>query len=980
MKIPAVPVAALRFPVGILLISCMASAAPAEDAKPSTKKKPDFPPHASVLSDYKKVVSTTDGKSLYTLWQRKKDNQIYAELPRGFSSKKYFIALTVASGDRYAGLQVGDMYVYWRRFDKRLALIAPNLDVRATGDKHASASVKRLFTDRIVLEVPIVTMGPGGGPVIDLDQMLVNKASTFFGYNFRPHPLYARYKIFAIRTAKAFPENVEVAFEVPDTHGVLKALHYSISEVPKNAAYKPRKADERVGYFTTSYSDLAKYDEQDVRVRYINRWHLEKANAKLKISPPKRPIRFYIEHTTPVRYRRWVKQGILAWNKAFETIGISDALVVEYQDATTREHMEKDPEDVRYNFVRWLNNDIGTAIGPSRVNPLTGEILDADIILTDGWIRHFRNRFSEMLPKVAMEGFGPETLAWLARHPQWDPRIRLAPPSQRSHLRSVIAKQATLPFGGHPITSVDPTLIGDDEFDGLIGRHSQVNGLCLAAEGKAFDIAMMRMHLALIGQDDPAADDDENEDDDTDKDKKDEKKPKKKDNEQMLDGMPESFVGPLIVELVAHEVGHTLGLRHNFKASSIHTMADINSEKLKGKTPLAGSVMDYLPVNIDMNSGTEQGDYAMLGIGPYDLWAIEYGYTRANDLKPILARVAEPELAYATDEDTWGPDPLARRFDFSTNPLDYANNQMRLAKHHRGRILEHFVKDGESWSRARHGYELTLSLQARAISMMANWIGGSFVSRDKKGDKNARVPVEAVPPDTQRSALRFVIETAFHDESFGLTRDLLRHMTVDKWLDSGSHFSGGDEPTWPVHERIMGIQSSTLTMLMEPTTLERIYDNELRVAADQDALTLPELLSKVADSIWTELDQKANDRFTARKPMISSLRRNLQREHMERLIDLTMPDAFSNAAGKPIANLSRNELRRIVQRIDKTQAMGADKCDPYTDAHLSQAKEQIEKALDADYIYNSDANGGGLPAFLFYGREQQQQQPKSDDR
>ena len=67
--------------------------------------------------------------------------------------------------------------------------------------------------------------------------------------------------------------------------------------------------------------------------------------------------------------------------------------------------MDKDPEDVNYNFVRWLNNDIGTAIGPSRVHPLTGQILDADIILTDGWIRHYQKQFSESLPKVAMEGY-----------------------------------------------------------------------------------------------------------------------------------------------------------------------------------------------------------------------------------------------------------------------------------------------------------------------------------------------------------------------------------------------------------------------------------------------------------------------------------------------------------------------------------------------------------------------------------------------
>jgi hypothetical protein len=139
---------------------------------------------------------------------------------------------------------------------------------------------------------------------------------------------------------------------------------------------------------------------------------------------------FYIEHTTPVRYRRRVREGILAWNRAFEAVGLTSAIEVHYQDAASGSHMDKDPEDVRYNFVRWLNNDRGMAIGPSRVHPETGQILDADIILTDGWIRHFRYQFEGLLPDLATEGFGAETLLWLTEHPDWDPRVRLAPPSR----------------------------------------------------------------------------------------------------------------------------------------------------------------------------------------------------------------------------------------------------------------------------------------------------------------------------------------------------------------------------------------------------------------------------------------------------------------------------------------------------------------------------------------------------------------------
>ena len=469
----------------------------------------------------------------------------------------------------------------------------------------------------------------------------------------------------------------------------------------------------------------------------------------------------------------------------------------------------------------------------------------------------------------------------------------------------------------------------------------------------AFDVAVMRAHLELIAAELADAEPKEGE-------KKEKEKPKeeKKPKENLIDGMPESFVGPLLAHLVSHEVGHTLGLRHNFKGSSTYTLAEVNSDKMKGKKPLASSVMDYTSVNINFEGGKLQGDYTMIGIGGYDFWAIEYGYSFAKDLKPILNRVAEPELQYGTDEDTFGPDPFARRYDFSKNPLEYANNQTRLANFHRKQIVDKFVKDGQSWSRARRGYDMTINLQFRAVSMMSNWIGGVHVYRDKKGDKNGRPPFEVVPADKQRAALKFVIEHSFRDEAYGLTPELLKHMTTDKWLD-GSGFSRAiSDSTWPIHDRIMGMQSSVLTMIMNPTTLRRVYDNELRVPADQDMITLPEILDTLDAAIWTEFNEAPKKKFTARQPMVSSLRRNLQREYLTRLIDLSMPGAGNSAVYKPIADLARMELKDLRGRLTKTLEAGGDKIDPYTKAHLVDAGEQIARAMDATYIYNTDKLGG----------------------
>jgi hypothetical protein len=944
-----------RWPVAVVgLIVGLAAGYPAM-AQEGGNKKPDFPPFKEVSEGFEQVNSSADGQpSFYTIWKRDKDQQLLAELPRGWQNQKHMIALTVPTGDIFSGLQAGDMLVYWKRYDNRMALILPELDTRSTGEQESKTSVGRIFTDTVLLEAPIVCMGPGGQPVIDLDAMLEGNASKFFG----GAAAGLNTRLATITKAKAFPKNVEVAIEMPAGNGKFRTFHWSISLLEGTPGYKPREADERVGYFTTTFRDLGKYQDEKKNVRYIHRWALEKKDPNLKLSPPARPIIYYIETTVPVRYRRYVAEGLLYWNKAFEKVGIINAIEVRYQDAATNAFMDLDPEDVRYNFIRWLNNDIGTAIGPSRANPYTGEILDADIVLTDGWIRHFWNQSNEFLPQTAMEGMSGETLAWLDTRPQWDPRVRLAAPQERAAIMAERAARGVLGYGGKPIIAGDPAITGDREAAALAERIGGPANLCLAARGKAEDMSLMGMHLEILGL----------------LDGKDGKGGDKKPEGDMLDGIPDWFIGPMLRDLVAHEVGHTLGLRHNFKASSVYTMKEINSNDLKGKKPFAGSVMDYIPVNVNMDDGEVQGDYAMIDIGPYDMWAIEYGYT-FGDTKEVVKRCGEPELAYQTDEDTGGPDPYARRYDFAKDPQAYCESRLRLAKFHRERLISKFVKDGDSWAKARRGYEMTLGVQTNALSIMSNWLGGTFVNRDKKGDPGDRKPLTPVSAEAQRKAMSLIIDNAFFDESFGLTPDLLQYMTVNKDENARA------EPTWSLHDRISGVQASALTMMMNPTVLRRVYDNEFIVPKGQEALTLPELLDTISKAVWKELDKAPDQRYSAREPMISSLRRNLQREHVERLIDLSLNGGF-NAAGKVIANLATGKLREISARIGNTLDKGDSNLDPYTKAHLAEAKLRIDKALDAQYIYNAGGGGGlgGFPGFFLLPTPPAQPQQQEPDQ
>src|SRR5262249_29329247 len=135
--------------------------------------------------------------------------------------------------------------------------------------------------------------------------------------------------------------------------------------------------------------------------------------------------------------------------------------------------------------------------------------------------------------------------------------------------------------------------------------------------------------------------------------------------------LAEELIGQAIKEVTMHEVGHTLGLRHNFKASTMLKNEDLHNPAVTRKRGLVGSVMDYAPINLAPR-GVKQGDYFTTTIGPYDYWAIEYAYRplpggtegEVAALKEIASRCASPGLSYATDEDLYtSSDPYVHTWD-----------------------------------------------------------------------------------------------------------------------------------------------------------------------------------------------------------------------------------------------------------------------------------------------------------------------------
>ncbi len=890
----------------LALTACAAMLALATAAQ----AEPDFPPFDKVSDGYRKVISTADGApSMYTLYRNDEDNQLLAELPRSFEGKRFFAAVSIAGGSYFTGWQWNEMYCYWRRINDQLVLMQPELQYQARGDSEIKSSVERTYSDRVIIAVPIVTMGPGGGPVIDLDALLVGQSSQF------ALPLNPR--LTTIKNCKAFPGNIEVSFEGPGPDGRLTDIYYSLSSIP-NTDYTPREADERIGYFLTVFKDFAK-DSDDGKqfVRYINRWNVKKRDPSLALSPPEKPIIFYLEHTVPVKYRRYVRDGILEWNKAFREIGIDGAIEVRQQDAKTGAYMDLDPEDVRYNFIRWITSEDAFAMGPSRANPETGEILDADIIFDDSMIRYYALNYQQMIAQIPKEDASPETLKWVQDHPHWDPA---------AYLRTGVAEAQSpsgLPQGDHQ----GVMFAKDDSNPGaMLARIVQKNRRCDMAIGKAHQMNLAR--LAISARMNPTA----------------------YSNEDLIDGLPEKFVAQVIKEIVTHEVGHTLGLRHNFKASTWKSLEDINKD---AGEPQVGSVMDYNPLNL-APEGAEQGDWVTPVIGPYDYWAIEYGYTADDKKLPEIAgRVAEAGLQFATDEDAAGPDPLVRRFDLGSDPIAYGQRQIALVHKLRGELLDRAVKKGEPWYPARQFFNMLLYQQAGAVSMVSRFIGGTYVNRDRKGDPNERPPMVPVEAARERAAFKFVVDNAFRDEAFGLNPDLLAYLATDK-QNHWDNYSGS--PEFPVHDTVMGVQRGVLLTLMNPTILKRVYDNEFLVPENEDAFTLPELLNGLTEEIWSEVlkSNAANGKYTNRKPMISSLRRNLQREYISNLIDLNEIDG-SWGTPRAVQALAMEWMVNLRDRIDKVlKSNNARDLDDYSRSHLQECQQRLSTSIDAIKTYTGN--------------------------
>ena len=830
------------------------------------KSKPNgLPEFNNIIKDFEYI------PGLFDLYWSKEKNKFYIALDSMQLDTIYLANLTRKSGDAMyydAGSMLWEFPFIFQRLANAIQLVHINTSFRADSESAIHRSIKNNFSNSIISVGKIIS-SPNtetGKFLIDANEMFI-KDLTYVSQQ-RQGAYQFDKKNSSIGDLQSYPMNTEIqinahfisrkwtgSFTLPDSHSMMHTYHISLSSVPDDN-FTPRLSDDRIGYFTTIYQDYTSTLKETPYIRYINKWNLQKKYPNQAISEPIEPIIYWLENTIPEEFRPAVREGVLAWNHAFEKIGFKNAVIVKQMPDDATWH----PGDARYNTIRWIvQPGSGYAVGPSRANPFTGELYDADIRISADFTRAFYREFDEFVLPVTADNDNPLAL--------WD---------DHNHDHNHDNKQCKYAMN--------------------LSNQMILSWHALISEG------------AINGS-------------------------KKQLKEYVHNGL---------VDLVLHEVGHTLGLRHNFKASSIFTIDQLSNPEFTKKNGISGSVMDYHPVCLLDNGHT----MFQTKPGVYDDWAIEYGYSTCEyyNEKECLDEIAKksnhPYLAYGTDEDAFGLsskgiDPLCSTWDMGKNPIAYYNNQLDLVQKLWKNLLNDFEVKGTRFQKIRSVFSQGISEYYSASRTAAKFIGGIHFSRNHIGDPNQKNPLVVVDAKHQREALEFINNRVFSIDAFNFDYDLLNKLSPERNDDFNDYVWRMDRLDYPIHTVIKRIQSTALYSIFHPRRILRIQDNELRVP-DENRFTLTELFSSTSQMIWSELDSKDS---------INSYRRELQKTHINLFrtigLDLYNKTRFPSDA----KNAAKSNLRIILKKI--YLALPNSNLDEYTKIHLESMAEDIESIFEA---------------------------------
>ncbi len=376
---------------------------------------------------------------------------------------------------------------------------------------------------------------------------------------------------------------------------------------------------------------------------------------------------------------------------------------------------------------------------------------------------------------------------------------------------------------------------------------------------------------------------------------------------QYIDGEPledSKMVKEYIHYLILHEIGHTLGLSHNMKASQMLNLEELNDLELTKKKGLMGSVMDYPSVNIARNR-SEQGLYFTMRPGPYDLWAIQFAYEQGRsdeDTKKLLDRSTEHDLMFGNDaDDMRSPgkaiDPRVNIYDLSSDAIQYGINRIELVKELSKNILAKYNEEGTSHHDQRIAYLAMLRQYRDVANVTARYIGGIYMDRAMIGQEGATQPYTPVDLATQKRAMSSLEKYIFAPDAMTFPSEIYANAAQQR---RGFNFFSNSEDI-KIHDRILRIQVGALNHLLHPNTLQRIVDTKIY----GNEYELSNVLEDLTNSIFKS-DISGN---------VNTFRQNLQLAYTQKLIQIVVgksSERYSNVV-QSLAIYYLNEIRKMAK-------------------------------------------------------------------
>jgi hypothetical protein len=799
---------------------------------------------------YKQKIKNTDKiEGLFTLYRDKTKGKLYLEITEEQLNKEYIHFSYIENGVTDAGFFRGNfrnskVFKIQKYYD-RIEFVQENTSYYFDDESALSRSAEANVNNPVLVSEQIVVSSKDSTKyLIDADKIFLSETLQQIKRASRPgSKSFQLGKLSKTKTKyhklKNYPENTDIIVQysydnvlpkksgssaVADSRYVNILVQHSLIEMPEND-FEVRFDDPRVGYFTTRVNDMTTAEAVNYR-DLVHRWNLAKKNPELEISEPVEPLVYWVENTTPVELRDLIKEGVESWSLAFESAGFKNAVQVKIQP----DDAEWDAGDIRFNVLRWTSspNPPFGGYGPSFVNPKTGQILGADIML------------------------------------EW---VYITKRIQQGEL-------------------FENTALFLDEENPMNAHYCSASAL-MQSNNLFAQNAVDAMELSEASK--------------------------------------ETLIRESLRRLVLHEVGHTLGLNHNFKGSNLLSYEEILDKETTYEKGLCSSVMEYPSINFSLEA-ENQGLYYDTIPGPYDHWAIRFAYSEVDEigLNEILNESTRPEHAFANDADDMrgtgkGMDPDAMIYDLTSEPVLYAVDRIKLVNNIFPNLLDKYRKDGTSHQELLNSYYTLTGQYSTSLKIISRQIAGVRVNRAMVGQDADSKPFTPVSYADQKEAMNVLTSYAFAPDAFEQSEALYPYLQRQRRGFSTPY--GGEDPK--IHERILNIQRMVLGQLLNRNVLNRmvntsLYGNEYSLAA---------YFKDLNNAIFNA------DRNTS----VNSFRQNLQVEYVNRMIRVSKDRVTSSQVRAQVVSQLTTTLNEV---------KGSKYFDVATNVHREYLAYLIQKHFD----------------------------------